>query len=73
MMGMLLPVQKPTNFKVRRDGTVKVLDFGLAKAMAVRPQLTLFYVDLSVPQLYTFYGRGQVSTDAGVDNRGRVL
>ena len=27
---------KPANIKVRPDGTVKVLDFGLAKAMAVR-------------------------------------
>ncbi len=37
--------------------------------MAVRPQVTLFYLDMSVPQLYTFYGRGQLSTDEDVDNR----
>jgi hypothetical protein len=48
---------------------VRKRDEGLAKAMAVRPQLTLFYVDISVPQLNTFYGRGQVSTDADVDTR----
>ena len=28
---------KPANIKVRRDGTVKVLDFGLAKAMDAVP------------------------------------
>ena len=28
---------KPANIKVRSDGTVKVLDFGLAKAMEPRP------------------------------------
>ena len=27
---------KPANIKVRPDGTVKVLDFGLAKALAPR-------------------------------------
>ena len=48
---------------------VRKRDEGLAKAMEVRPQVTLFYVDMSVPQLYTFYGRGQVSTDEDVDNR----
>ena len=29
---------KPANIKVRPDGTVKVLDFGLAKAMEAAPQ-----------------------------------
>ena len=30
---------KPSNIKLRPDGAVKVLDFGLAKAMDARPQL----------------------------------
>jgi Tol biopolymer transport system component len=32
---------KPANIKVRMDGTVKVLDFGLAKALAPAPQSSL--------------------------------
>ena len=44
---------KPANVKVRPDGTVKVLDFGLAKAMdprsraATKPAVALTHVHLS--------------------------
>ena len=52
--------------RLSRRGTVQVLgsqelalwarkrDEGLAKAIIARPELTLFYMDLSKPQLYTF-------------------
>jgi hypothetical protein len=45
---------------------VRKLDEGLAQAVSVRPELTLLYADMSVPQLYTFYGRGEISTDSTV-------
>jgi hypothetical protein len=64
--------------RLSRRGTVQVLgsqrlalwvrkrDAGLAKAILARPEITLFYVDLSEPQLYTFYGRGFVTDDEDV-------
>jgi len=66
--------------RLSRRGTVQVLgsqelalwarkrDEGLAKAIIARPELTLFYMDLSKPQLYTFYGRGLVTDDENVKN-----
>jgi hypothetical protein len=63
---------------ISRRGTVQVLgsqqlalwarkpDDGLARAMASHPEVTLFYIDLTIPQLYTFYGRGKVSADEDV-------
>ena len=45
---------KPANIKVRSDGTVKVLDFGLAKAMPA-PTANPF----SPPQMYRSIRAGQ--------------
>jgi eukaryotic-like serine/threonine-protein kinase len=41
---------KPANIKVRPDGTVKVLDFGLAKAWEPQPSE---HVDVSTPPTFT--------------------
>ena len=38
---------KPANIKVRPDGTVKVLDFGLAKAMEPAVASSLEHVDVA--------------------------
>jgi hypothetical protein len=63
---------------ISRRGTVQVYgdqqlalwarkrDDGLARAVASRPELTLLYVDMRVPQLYTFYGKAEVSSDPRV-------
>jgi hypothetical protein len=63
---------------ISRRGTVQVYgdqqlalwsrkrDDGLARALASRSELTLLYVDMTVPQLYTFYGRAKVSSDPSV-------
>jgi Pyridoxamine 5'-phosphate oxidase len=42
---------------------VRKRDDGLAQAIAERPRVTLLFVDLSVPQLYTFYGHGRIVAD----------
>ena len=60
--------------RLSRRGTVQVLDSqqvglwarkpdtGLAPTISERPELTLLYVDLSKPQLYSLYGRGASPT-----------
>ena len=67
--------------RLSRRGTVQVLDSqqvglwarksdaGLAPAISERPELTLLYVDLSKPQLYSFYGRGRVADDEKLRDR----
>jgi hypothetical protein len=49
---------------------VRKRDDGLAKAVETRPQVTLFYLDLvERGVVYTFYGRGWVSTDPAVNDQ----
>ncbi len=46
---------------------VRKRDEGLTKAIASRPELTLFYLNIAGHQLYTFFGRGEVSTDPEIN------
>ena len=60
---------KPANVKARPDGTVKVLDFGLAKAMeptaAISPSQSMSPTITTPAHLRPGYG-GQAMTEAGV-------
>jgi serine/threonine-protein kinase len=57
---------KPANIKIRDDGTVKVLDFGLAKAFAADPEAVQSNVSQSPTLTHLRPGSGGQATQMGM-------